>query len=366
MLDFLKLRPEAFGLDFSDLSLKIVKLEKQRDDLSLASFGETIINPGIIKDGEIRNKDLLVQSIKKALTEVKGKKIKTKYVVASLPEEKAFLEVIKMPKMAEEDLKSAVFYEAENYIPLPIDQVYLDSQIVYPLANHLDHYDVLINAFPKKIVDAYTLCLEEAGLKPTVLEIESAAAARALIKDELATSPVLIIDFGASKTTFIIYSGRALRYTFSISDSSLKFTEIIARELKIDFAKADALKMEYGLEMNGNKEAATVFQILLAYLSDFVEQIKKHTDYYSSHIDQDHLPPGGREIKKILLCGEGANLKGLTNFLERRLGIPVEYGNPWINVFPGGKKKIPKLLFEKSLKYTTVLGLALRGVKNYD
>ena len=191
MFEFLTLKPGSFGLDISDLSLKIIKLKRKGKFFDLASFGEEEIKPGIIKEGEIKNEEKLAEIIKGAIKKVKGEKIRTKYVIVSLPEEKAFLQVIQMPRMSEEDLKSAVVYEAENYIPLPIEQVYLDSQIVPPVYDHLDHFDVLIAALPKKTVDPYLSSLKSAGLKPKALEIESLAVARALIKSEVTSFPVL-------------------------------------------------------------------------------------------------------------------------------------------------------------------------------
>ncbi|GAI10678.1 unnamed protein product, partial [marine sediment metagenome] len=131
MLKFLTLKPEAFGLDFSDLSLRIAKLKKRgkfllnrgaitrsgATDLCLASWGEMEIKPGIIEKGEIKDATSLSEIIKEGLNEVKGERIKTKYVIASLPEKKAFIQVIQMPRMKKEELKTAVPFEAENYIP---------------------------------------------------------------------------------------------------------------------------------------------------------------------------------------------------------------------------------------------------------
>src|SRR3989338_5876438 len=99
-LDYLTLSPEIFGIDISDLSLKIIKLKKKRGSLALASFGEMEISPGIIEAGEIKDENALAETIKKALSAVKGKKISAKYLIASLPEEGAFLRVIQMPLMA--------------------------------------------------------------------------------------------------------------------------------------------------------------------------------------------------------------------------------------------------------------------------
>ena len=362
MLKFLELRPEAFGLDISDLSLKIIKLKKKGNLFDLASFGEAQIKPGIIRAGEIKDEKKLAEIIKEAVKSVKGEKIKTKYVVASLPEEKAFLQVIQMPRMSEEDLKSAVIYEAENYIPLPIESVYLDSRTISPVYNHLDHLDVLIASLPKKTVDPYLSALKLAGLKPLVLEIESLAIARALTKDELTSSPVLLIDIGATRTSFIIFSGHSLRFTSSIPVSSGSLTEIISKALKTNLPEAENLKIEYGLQLK-KKKGKEIFEALVPALTDLVQQIKRCLIYYQTHAAHEHLPPDGKGVSKILLCGGGTNLKGLTDFLSLQLRIPTELGNPWINILAKDQREVSQLPFEESLSYTTALGLALRGIR---
>ncbi|MDD2696561.1 MAG: type IV pilus assembly protein PilM [Candidatus Pacebacteria bacterium] len=369
MLEFLNLKPESFGLDISDISLKIVKLKKEGQFFDLASYIEVPLKPGIVKKGEIRKIDELAETIKKSTKEVKGEGLATKNVVVSLPEEKAFLQVIQMPRLPEEDLKSAIIFEAENYIPLGIEEVYLDYQIISPVVNHLDHLDVLIAAFPRKVIEDYVSCLKKAGLKPTVFEIESLAIARALIKNEGTTRPLLLIDFGATRTGFIIFSGHSLRFTFSIPVSSQNFTEIISRTLKISLPEAEKLKIKYGLENKEMKAGKEVFDALIPSLTDLTEQIKKYLGYYLEHSSHEHLPPDGKGIEKILICGGGAKLKGLTEFLSSQLNLPVEIGNPWINILPSNVQPEKEILIyekEESLEYTTVLGLALRGIKNDD
>ncbi len=374
MLEFLTLKPKAFGLDISDLSLKIVELKKKRGVPSLSSFGEENIRPGIIKKGEIEKEDDLVEIIKAAMDKVQGKRIKTKYVVTSLPEEKAFFQVIQMPKVPPEDLKSAVIYEAENYIPLPIESVYLDFQVIPPLHNHLGHFDVLIAAMPKQTIDSYVSSLKKAGLEPIALEIESLAIIRALIKNETTTAPVLLIDFGATRTSFIIFSGHSLRFTSSIAVSSEHFTEIISKTLGVDFIEAKKLKIKYGLEekikvkikgegSNIKKERGKIFEALIPALVDLIQQIKKHLYYYQTHATHEHLPPGESRVSKILLCGGGSNLKGFSEFLSSELKLPVELGNPWVNILPKGQKSISKFPQKENLRYATALGLALRGIK---
>lgn len=383
MLEFLNLKPETFGLDISDLSLKLVRLKKRGNSVKLVSFGEEKIDRGIIKEGEIIDNKALANIIRKALSNVKGEKIRTKYVIASLPEEKSFLQIIQMPKMPLEDLKSAVIYEAENYIPLPIEQVYFDSQIVKPVVDSLDHFDVLIAALPRKTVDSYINCIKEAGLIPYVLEIESLAIARALIKKEISPFPVLLIDFGATRTSFIFFSGYSLRFTTSISFSANNLTETIADNLKINFKEAEALKKQYGLEpipkvfLKGKSGESKfekgiigekrIFEILSPLLNNLTDQIKNYLDYYKTHSPHEHLASLNKEVEKIIILGGGANLKGIESFLSSTLKIPVELGNPWVNIYLGSQKEKLKIDYSDSLRYVTALGLALRGIKeDYD
>jgi len=371
MIEFLNLKPKTFGLDISDFSLKIANLKKKGKFLTLASWGETTIEPGIVEEGEIKNEEALVKIIRESLKGVRGEKITTKNVIAALPEKKSFLQVIQTPRMKEEDLASAIQFEAENYIPLPIEEVYLDFQIVKPLYDHLDHLDILLVASPKNIVDSYVSCLEKAGLSPQVLEIETQSIARALVKNEISLSPVLLIDFGKSATIFIIYSGRCLRFASTIPISSQHLTQAISKNMEIDLIEAEKLKLKYNLktlEEGGKIEKKNiknrkVFEAMIPVLSDMVGQIKRCVSYYHTHGTHEHLGSNGKKLEKIILCGKGANLEGLADFLSVSLKIPVEIGNPWINILPEPLKEVPELSFKDSLGYTTALGLALRGIR---
>ena len=219
MINFLTLKTETFGLDINDSSLKIIKLRRKRGFLQPVSYNEKKVKSGIIKDGIIQDEDGFVKIIKDAVATVKGEKLKTKYVIASLPEEKSFSQVIQMPKMKKGELKSAVLFEAENYIPLPIDRVYLDFQVIDPIVDHLDHLDVLIIAVEKTIVDSYISCLKQSGLVPIALEVETQAIARTLIKNETSSAPLALIDFA------YIIGGALIMFVFGM------FANILIRRL---------------------------------------------------------------------------------------------------------------------------------------
>lgn len=361
MLKFLALKEETFGLDITDLSLNIVKLEKKRKSFDLVSFNNTEIKPGIVEEGIIKNEEALAKIIKTACADVKGKKLNTKYVIASLPEEKSFLQVIQIPKMNKEELKSAVPLQAENYIPLSINDVYLDFQAISPAKNYLSYLDVLIVAMPKKIVDSYVSCFKKAGLIPVSLEVEAEAISRALIKKEMSASSLILIDLGKNNTDFIIFSDHSIRFTCSIPISSQQLTMAISGALKIDLNKAEKLKIEHGLT---KKKTNKILKAITPALDDLIAQIQKYLNFYYEHSSIEHVLPD-RKIEKILLCGGGAKLKGLPEFLSQKLGIPTELGNPWTNFLL--KRKQPNKVVEKNiLSFTTAIGLALRGINGKE
>ncbi len=103
------------------------------------------------------------------------------------------------------------------------------------------------------------------------------------------------------------------------------------------------------------------FKIMTPLLLNLVSQIRTHLGYYRSHVAKSKLSDKGT-INKILLCGSGANLKGLAPFLADQLKVEVEPGNPWVNVLKEPLKKTPCIDFEESLGFTTALGLAFKKI----
>jgi type IV pilus assembly protein PilM len=363
MFNALTLHPPAFGLDISDRSFKIAYLRSQKKGLDLYSFGEFPIEEGIVDRGEIKEKDALAKIIQEAVASFQDK-LPARRVVVSLPEEQAFLQVIQLPRMKKEELGHAVLFEAENYVPHAIEKVYLDFQILEPFySNYLDHTDVLLAALPRTMIDPYIEVLERADLPIKALEIESLAVSRALVPGETTPMPVLLVDFGATRTSFVIFSGHSLRFTASIPVSSQQLTMSIAHTLGIHEKAAEELKIRYGLEGQNEEQGRSVLGALMPPLSSLAQQIKRHLSFYESHAAHQHLGSNQQSIKRIILSGGGANLKGFVNFLSKELHAEVMIGNPWVNIVETSLREFPPIPFAESLKYTTALGLALRAAR---
>lgn len=365
MLKFLNLQSEIFGLDINDLSLKIVKIKRKGKGFALVSFCEVSIKPDIVKEGVIQDQKSLIKIIKSALNMIKGEQLATNSVILSLPEEKSFFQVIQMPQMTEEELKSAVPFEVENYIPLSLDKVYLDFQVIDPHkdSGNINHLDLLINVMPKTIVDSYVFCVKQTGLIPHILEVESQAIVRSLIKRGETISPTIFIDLGQNNTSFIIFFGDSIRFTCSLSIYSQQLTQAISDNLKIDINDAEKLKVKYGLIPAKEKEPE-IAEIIKPILHDLVAEIKKYNISFHKNYPCEDCFLEEKKITKIILSGGGANLKGLPNFLSQELKIPVELGNPLVNIIT--PKIGPTIPYHQALSFTTAIGLALRGVEGID
>lgn len=347
--------PQGFGLDISDFSLKIAALEKERGDLKLASFGSAAIASGIIEKGEIKDEEKLSEIIKNALSQIKGKKIRTKYVLASLPEEKSFLDRVRLPLMEQKEIEAAIRFEIENYIPFPLEKVYFDFEKIQP--NHKNYQEVLIAAIPKNIAESYSRVLEKAGLCPLALEPECLSISRALIKKDETAEPVLMIDLGKTRTSFIFFSENNIKFTSTILFSFEQLTKVLSEKMEVSMDEAEKIKCEQGLM--GKKE---VSKILIPLLINFAKKTEGLLEYFNFH--QNKNLRSAKPLEKILLCGGGANLKGIEDFLSAQLKIKIVLGNPWINILKTPLKQTPKISLEHSLGYTSSLGLALRGILN--
>jgi len=347
--------PKIFGVDFSDLSVKVMKLDREGKKEKIVSFASAEIPAGAMDEGKIINPDACASAIRQAVKKAGPKKIRSKNIICSIPESKAFIRIISLPKMEEEEMVEAVKWEMEANIPLSLDQVYFDWQIIEN--DNKGKKSILTVAVAKEVVDSIIAVLKKAGLEAYGLEIESIATARSLIaqSEEKTGADALIVDLGARRTSFIMIVNSAPYFTSSVPFSSESITEAIKKSLNLGDKEAEQAKVSYGIE--SQKEDNPIFSATKSLLENLSQEIEKNLDFYAS------LSKENPKIERVILCGGGANLKGLVAFLAKRLGMQVEIGNPWVNLRLG--KKLPPIKQDESLRYATVVGLALGGI-NYE
>jgi len=357
-----EIEPDAFGLDISDESFKFAQLRTRGGNAKLVAFGFGDFPKGLITDGEIKDEQATADILAAALRKPTQGRLSTRFVVCSFPEEHSFIRVLQLPPMAESEVSEAIKFEIEQNIPLRINDAYYDYQVLKQSDQKaIQHLDILTSAVPKKLADGYISLMQKCGLRPKSLEVESVAVSRALIAGGTAAEPALIVDLGATRTSFIIFSGSGLQFTSSVPVAGNKMIDMIMARTRSDHKEAKRLFYDVGLDKSA--DGGITFNILEPFIKDLVDQIKNYVSFYESHSMHEHSLAERPTVKKIMLCGGVSNLTGLGVYLSMALKIPVEVGNPWVNILKPPLKEVPGLTFRTSLGYTTALGLALSGVQ---
>ncbi len=350
MIKFLSNSVTAFGLDLSASSVKLMQLEKKDKRLSLKAYSSALLPKGLVVNDIIGDAKIFSALLKQSLDKPDFGKFTTDYVVASLPESKSFVRVIQLPAMSSGEAESAVPYEAESFIPMPLDQVYLDWQKIGETG---DKMNILIIASPKDFVDGYLEVLDKSGLRSAALEVESQSCVRAALPaGEGLPEAVLLVDLGSVHSSLIMVEDGNLQFTSTIPIAGGTFTESLAKALGISSAKAEEIKRKVGV---ANTTEYPNIQIgMLPVLNNLEAEIKNILKFHSEH--------SGRQVRRIVLTGGSAKLKNLPDFLLpllQEVGIAkVELANPWQ---VSGLQKTAAFNDEDSLNFAAVMGLAMRG-----
>ena len=348
MFNFFSKHENAFGLDLTGSSFKLFQLKKEGKQVKVLGYSDVSLPKGLIINDAIADAKTFTYLLRQALSRPQYGKLEGTQVIASLPESKSFVRVIQIPLMSEAEIETAVPVEAESFIPLPIDQVYLDWQ---KLAVKEGKQEILIIASPKEFVDKYLQILEGAGLKVLAFEVESQSCHRSLIGFN-AKSTSLILDLDSFRASLIMVEDGNLQFTSSIPIAGSSFTEAIARSLGVSSQKAEIIKRKVGIA--NTAEYPNIKTALLPVINNLTAEIKNIIKFHTEH--------SPNKVEKIILAGGSAKLKNLAESLDQVFkadGISVEIGNPWLNL---PEIKSPPFDLYDSLSYTTALGLAMRGI----
>lgn len=348
MFNLISSKRPAFGLDVSQSSLKLMMLEKKGKGAAVQGIAYAPMPKGAIVADAVADEKTFSYVLKQSLEKPQFGRINSRYVVASLPESKSFVRVIQVPLMSDSEIDGAVPFEAENFIPMPLDQVYMDWQ---KLGVAGDKINILIIASPKEFVENYLKVLDNAGLKPVALEAESQSCHRALVA-EGSKETVLIADLQAFRSTLVMVEQGQPQFTSSIPIAGNAFTEGIARALGVSSAKAEEIKRKVGFA--NTADYPNIRTSLLPILTNLGAEIK--------NVIRFHNERSSVQVAKVLLCGGSARLANVAEFLNTEMadtGVKVELGHPWINV-PNMKK--PPLNENDALGFTKAIGLGLRGL----
>ncbi|HSX03070.1 MAG TPA: type IV pilus assembly protein PilM [Candidatus Saccharimonadia bacterium] len=335
---------DFFGLDIGSTAIRLVQLRRGTAHPALVAYGSVPVSGNITSSDSKLDQDKVAELVQQLVHE---NHVSVKDVVVGLPSSKVFATVISTPKLDNDQLAKAIRYQAEQYIPMAINQVKLDWAVIdqSPDGKSLE---VLLVAAPNSVVDKYVAILETAGLEPLALEANAIATTRALVPTN--NLAVAILDLGSLDSDISIVWNNAPRLIRSVSVGGLTLVRAVAQNLGLDEVQANQFTYKFGLTQS--KLEGQVYKAIKPTLDNLVQEIDKSVKYFNGRYPDVKL-------EKLVVTGSTAALPELGAFLANSVGMPVEFGNAWINVsYPSS---LQDKLMGLSSEYAAAVGLAGRG-----
>lgn len=334
------------GLDIGSHSIKLIELAKNNNNIILIAAGSIATPPKSLSSNLPADQEALSGAIRQL---VKQTNAKTKDVTIALPESLVFTRVIEVPQLSERELSSAIRWEAEQYVPLPLDQVNLDFTILRDSKETgTTKMEVLLVASPKILIDKYLAILARADLNPVVAETEIISASRALVRTVMNVRNTLIVSLGAQTTDLAILRGNTIAFTRSISSGGKALSRALVQSLDFNQIQAEQFKQTYGLEKN--QLEGKILSAVKPIMDTIISEMKRAIVFYQEKNNE--------RVEVILISGGTARLPGIVTYIAEATGIKVQLGNPWIGIQRDQRFMV---LDQEGPTYCVAIGLALRS-----
>ena len=359
--------PKNFlGIDIGTASIKVVELSGQGDKKKLENYGEIDAEAIYEKPFRSLKKNILlfssqdIASAIKAIIDEAG--IKTRHCIFSIPDFSTFFTTLDLPPMTKEELSEAVAFEARQHIPLPLEEITLDWELIKNngIKEKEERSKVVLVAVPNKVINQYREIAKLTGLQPRAMEAEVFSLIRSLIptdeKDNIA-----IVDIGAHTTTCSIIDKGVLRTSYSFDISAEELTKRVSKGLFVDRPTAQRLKEKYGIEdislpltdIDNSSAAKSVKEILISS----VDIILKETEKVILSFKQTT----NKEVKKIIIAGGTSLMPGLKRHFENYFKKETEIANPFLKILR--PPLLEEVLEEMGPRYAIAVGAALRELE---
>jgi type IV pilus assembly protein PilM len=341
-------KKELIGLDIGSSSIKAVEFDWGKKTPKLKHFGMIPLPPEAIVDGAFMDSASIVESIRSL---VEGLRIKTKKVAVSISGHSVYIKTINVPTMSEVQLEESIKWEAEQQIPFDIEDVNLDFQILDEQVSP-DQMPVLLVAAKKDMINDYTAVIEEAGLQPTIVDVDVFAIENAfnLNFESPEEEVVALVNIGASVMNINILKRGTSAFTRDISIGGRQITEEIQKRLKMTYEEAESLKVK---ERDAGAQNPEVEKIIQGTAEQLATEVRRSLEFFAAS-------SSGGEIKKIFLSGGCAKIQMLPGLIEERISMPVEVFNPFAKIDYNPEVFDPEYIKQVAPLAAVGVGLALR------
>lgn len=322
--------------------MKIMSVDTAK--MLVHGYGSVELDPAKMADDLSQSAEYLQSRLYELLNDNIVGKLTSNRAILGIPTARTFSRTFSLPADKKANLKDAVNLEVEQYIPMPLDALYVDHQIIKQTKEELT---VLMCAAPKRTVDPLLTIAQQCGMEVAMIEPNMNAVARLLEHTEEGNLPTVIVDIGPATADIAILDS-AIRVTGGLNIGGNTFTLDIAKKMNIPLETAHQLKVLNGL--SAGPRQAKITASLRPSLLRIAGEIKKVIRYYTDRF------PNEEKIEQVIIVGSGSNVPGLGEFFTNELVMAARVAIPWQTVNFGSLTPPSKQLRPR---FMTVAGLAL-------
>jgi type IV pilus assembly protein PilM len=347
--------PRVVSLDIGSYAVRAVELTVGGGEPVLERFAQVVLPPGAVQHGEVMDAAAVATAVRRLWSEggLRGKR-----VVVGVANQRVIVRQAEFPVMSEEDFRAALQFEAQELIPMPVEEATLDFQILEEgVSTEGDpRMRVLLAAAQREMVRGHLAVVEGAGLSALAVDVVPFALVRALAPPggsfaEQAAEAVVCI--GGGVTNVVIHEQGIPRFVRILLVGGNDITEAVARELDVSADEAEDLKRRAdpsSVDTRVNRAG----QVVADRLAPLVEEIRGSLDYYRAQ-------PESLPINRVLMTGGASLTPGLMERLEAQVDGRVELARPLAGVRVGDVKLPEGQLVQYESLLAVPIGLALAG-----
>lgn len=309
------------GLDIGTSAVRAALVNTGKGTPTLQRYGEVALPPGAVVGGEIVDEELVQGAISRLW---KTAKLPKKRVVLGIANQRVIVRRVDLPYMAESELSESLAFQAQEYIPIPIDDAILDfiplEEFTTPEGEPM--LSVLVVAAQKQMASDVLRVVQAVGIKPMAVDLQAFALVRVLFGGDLNldAAPQVIVNIGAGLTQVVIVKGGSVRFLRIVSLAGEDFSRVLIEGMGMDAAQAEQTKRRVGVAIEGTPSGGDgdeKARLLLTRQADaLIDEIRGSVDYYLSQA-------ADTGIQQLYVAGNAARLPHLANRLGRSLNVEV-------------------------------------------
>jgi type IV pilus assembly protein PilM len=344
------------GLDIGSSAVRAAEVRVQKDGRRiLRRYAQVGLPAGYVMDGEINNVTGVASALKRLWAEGG---FSTRQVVLGVSGPRVFVRQADVPALRPEDLRSSLKFEAQELVPIPMEDAVLDFSLLgspqQAGGGEAATQRILLVAAHRDLLRTYLRTLKEAGLQPTVMDAAPLALIRAVpdMPTGSEEGAEVIVSVGAELTTVAVRQDGVPRFIRSLTVGGTKLTMSIANGLHMEMAAAERLKR--GAVPPDLPQLAQARKVMTPEVRELAEEVRATIDFFVGQ-------SGNVDVERLLVTGGGSLTERLPGAIAGNLPTHVLAINPFALFDTSESGYTPGQLEAMSAGATTAMGLALWG-----